>query len=128
MIRAVVVGSRGFDDYERLKKKMDEVLFRTDGKVEIVSGHAKGADQLGEKYAAENGIPVAVMRPDWKRYGRAAGFVRNREMLEYAAEETAVVIAFWDGKSKGTKNTIETAKKLGLTTEVDVYENDGQSA
>ena len=77
----------------------------------MVSGTGRGVDALGERYAAENGLPVKRFRPDWNQFGRAAGPMRNRDMAEYAE----ALIAIWDGKSRGTGNMIQTAEKLGLT-------------
>ena len=69
---------------------------------------AKGADSLAELYAKENDIPVEIFLPDWKKYGRAAGPVRNKLIIENAE----FVVAFYDDESKGTKNGIDLAKKL----------------
>lgn len=82
--------------------------------VEIVSGAARGADALGERYAAERGLAVKQFPADWDRYGRSAGYRRNAEMAEYA--DAAVV--FWDGKSKGSKHMINLAKEKGLPVRV----------
>ena len=76
----------------------------------VVSGGAPGVDTLGEQYADEMNIPVHVYEADWDKHGRAAGPIRNRKM----AENAEALIALWDGKSKGTKNMIETATKKGL--------------
>lgn len=111
--RVIVCGSRNFTDKEICFKALDQLLGENPN-VEIVSGHAKGADQFGEEYAALHGIPTKVFLPDWKRYGRGAGLIRNQEMLAYSKEESSLVVAFWDGKSKGTKNMIETASAEGV--------------
>lgn len=78
--------------------------------LEIISGGAKGVDQLGEKYAKENGLTLTQCIPDWDKYGKSAGFRRNEEM----AERAQGLIAIWDGKSNGTKHMIEVATKKGL--------------
>ncbi len=114
MKRIVIAGSRGFEDYALLEHTLDHILKVQTEAVELVSGHAKGADLLAETYAKENGLPIRIIKPDWKAYRRAAGPIRNRQMLDYAKEESPLVVAFWDGKSKGTRNTIETAKSLGI--------------
>lgn len=115
--RVIVCGSRTFEDRKLCFETLNQVL---DGvtDVEIVSGHAKGADMFGEEYGDLHGFKVSIFKPDWKMYGRGAGPVRNRRMLEYALEEEAVVIAFWDGKSKGTKNMIDLADKAGADVKV----------
>lgn len=69
---------------------------------EIVSGTAKGADTLGEFYAAEYEIPCKLFPPDWDTYGKAAGPIRNGQMKEYA---DAAIVFIWDG-SRGSANMI----------------------
>jgi hypothetical protein len=85
--------------------------------LQFVSGCAKGADKipicLGNSYC----VPVKKFPADWDSYGNAAGPIRNKQMAEYAD----ALIAFWDGKSKGTKNMIEQAEKLGLKVKVVRY-------
>lgn len=115
--RVIVCGSRDFTDKETCFRVLDQLLGENPN-VEIISGHAKGTDQLGEEYAALRGISTKVFPPDWKRYGRGAGPIRNREMLSYAMEESPLMIAFWDGKSKGTKNMIEIAKAEDMEVHV----------
>ena len=83
----------------------------------IVSGHAKGADTLGEKYAQERGLNIELHPADWQRHGRAAGPIRNAEM----AAEADALIAFWDGQSRGTSNMIKIAKEKGLQVAVVQY-------
>jgi hypothetical protein len=77
---------------------------------EIVSGGARGADKLGERWAKENDVPLKVFPAEWSIYGKQAGFVRNAQMADYADG----LIAFWDGKSRGTKDMIERATSSGL--------------
>lgn len=76
---------------------------------EVVSGGAKGADALGEVWANANKTPVKKFPADWDKHGKAAGPIRNKQMAEYAD----ALIAVWDGKSKGTKNMIETMRETG---------------
>jgi len=82
---------------------------------EIVSGKAKGADTFGEEFARVWSIPVKEFPADWDQYGKAAGHRRNYEMAKYAD----VLIAFWDGESRGTRDMIDTALREGL--EIHVY-------
>lgn len=101
-----VVGSRTFNDYNLLKDIINNI--NSTFKIEcIVSGGANGADKLGEKYAIEYNIPTEIYLPDWKKYGKKAGFIRNEDIVKNSDR----IIAFWDGKSKGTKNTINLCKK-----------------
>lgn len=85
---------------------------------EIISGHASGADTLAERYAEDHGIPYIIFKPDWKRYGRGAGPIRNKAMIDYASEDNPVVIAFWNGESKGTRNMIDQGRKRGAIIHV----------
>lgn len=71
----------------------------------VVSGGANGVDKWAAELAEERGIPVVVIRPNWKKYGKSAGFKRNGEIVEAADD----VIAFWDGQSRGTLDTIKKA-------------------
>lgn len=119
MFKVIIAGTRSFDDYELLKTKMDRLLSQQRD-VEIVSGTARGADQLGERYAAEKGFPIKQFPADWNIYGKSAGYRRNAEMAEYA--DAAVV--FWDGKSRGSKHMIDLAKSKGLAVRVIVYKKD----
>jgi len=78
----------------------------------ILSGQAQGVDLLGEKWATEHGIPLEYYPADWNKYGKQAGYIRNKEMVEHAE----ALIAVWDGESKGTKMTIDLARKKNLET------------
>ena len=124
--RVIVAGGVHFNDYETLKNTLDDYSSNSSKEeIEIVSGHAKGADSLGERYAEEKGIRCTVFPADWKRYGRAAGPIRNKQMLEYATEQEAGLIAFWNGESKGTKNMISIAEKAGIEVKTVRYQKEG---
>lgn len=111
-----MAGTRTFDDYELLKSKLDFFL-KNKTNVEIVSGTARGADQLGERYAVERGFAVKKFPADWDRYGKSAGYKRNAQMAEYA--DAAVI--FWDGISRGSMHMINLAKEKGLPVRVVLY-------
>ncbi len=113
MIKVIIAGGRDFDDFKRLCKVCDDVL-KDQNKVEIVSGAYKGADLLGERYAAERNYPIKQFPAHWCQYGKSAGLKRNTEMAAYAD----VLIAFWDEESKGTKHMIELAEQAGLKVKV----------
>jgi predicted Rossmann fold nucleotide-binding protein DprA/Smf involved in DNA uptake len=104
-MKTIVAGTRTFNDYEFLK----DMLARFDI-TEVVSGGARGADALGERWAKERGLPLHRFPADWNRYGKAAGPRRNRLM----AENAQALVAFWDGESRGTKHMIDVATELGL--------------
>ena len=86
-----------------------------------MSGHARGADTLAEMYVEEKGIKIEVFPPEWKKYGKAAGPIRNKQMLECVKEFNPIVIAFWNGQSRGTKNTVLTARKMGIEPIIITY-------
>lgn len=75
---------------------------------EIVSGGAKGVDSCAQDYARKHGLKLTEFLPDYQKYGRAAPIIRNKLIVEYSDK----VIAFWDGKSKGTLFVINYSKKL----------------
>ena len=95
------------------KSFIDEGLFETcknnlkENDIVIISGCASGADAMGQRYAEENGFKVEKYPADWKKYGKGAGPIRNKQM----AEVCDYVICFWDGESKGTKSMIDLAAK-----------------
>lgn len=103
MMKLAVIGSRNFNDYARLKEELRNIP----GVSEIVSGGSKGADSLAAKYAQEQNLILTEFLPDYRKYGRSAPHVRNSQIVDYCDK----LIAFWDGKSPGTKSTIEKAKK-----------------
>lgn len=111
----LIVGSRIFSDYDLLAEKTDKLLQNKQGKdITIVSGGAKGADKLAEKYAKERGYRLIVMPANWDREGKSAGYKRDVRMHEFISKkEDRGVIAFWDGKSKGTQHSFELAKRYG---------------
>lgn len=115
-MKIIIAGSRGFSNYDLLKTKCDYYLSKLD-EVIIVSGGARGADSLGERYAREKGYQVEQYLADWNRYGKSAGYRRNAEMAEVADG----LIAFWDGKSSGTKHMIDLMKKKTNLVRVVVF-------
>lgn len=118
--RVIIAGGRDFNDYTMLKETVDEFLddkFQTHNVI-IVSGHAAGADALGERYAHENGLDLEAHPADWVNNGRAAGPIRNAEMAAVAD----ALIAFWDGSSKGTADMIKKARVKALKVVVVSYE------
>lgn len=124
-MKVIIAGGRDFNDYNLLEKSCDFYLQNVK-EVEIVSGKQRtrnyvgsedyGADFLGEKYATNRGYKVKEFPADWN-LGKSAGPVRNNEMAEYAD----YLIAFWNGKSKGTKNMIDLAEKKGLNVRIVKY-------
>ena len=118
-MKTIIAGSRDFQNYDYLCSCIKNI---TEFITEIVSGTAKGADKLGERYAQENDIPLKLFPADWDKYGRRAGHIRNSQMLEYIKPD-GMLIAFWDGQSKGTLDMITKTRKAGLKTIVFSYSN-----
>ncbi len=115
-MKIIIAGSRDFNNYELLKEKIDFLTSKISENIEIVSGNARGADALGEKYAKENNHDLKLFPADWS-IGKSAGYIRNKQMADYAD----ALIAFWDGESKGTKMMIELAKQMNLKVKVVKY-------
>lgn len=107
-MKTIIAGCRDFNDYRWLRKQVDYYILHKNPITEVVCGGAKGADALGEQYAIDNNITLTMFPADWDKHGRAAGPIRNRQMAEYGE----VLIAVWDGKSRGTKNMIDEMNKL----------------
>lgn len=121
-LRMIIAGGRNFEDYEKLRfvcsgviRSMEDGLGEKFESIEIISGRANGADTLGERFAQESGYALKLFPADWVNLGKFAGYMRNEQMAKYAAcvEEPdcrsttqSVLCAFWDGRSRGTKNMI----------------------
>lgn len=127
-LRIIIAGSRDFDDYGLLLETINGYfcdMNYTDiidfpKQVKFISGTARGADKLGEQAAHIYGYEVIRFPADWDGLGKRAGYVRNAEMAKFAVADGnyGVLIAFWDGKSKGTKHMIDLAEKYGLEVHI----------
>jgi len=110
-MRVIIAGSRGITQPSLVLFAVRKAEIKYGITItEVVSGHARGVDRLGERYAAERGIRIRVFEAQWKRFGRSAGHIRNRAMAEYAD----ALIALWDGVSRGTSDMISRATERGL--------------
>lgn len=112
-MKTIIAGSRSFNNFKLLTEICDKEII-----TEIISGTARGADTLGEYYAVTHNILIKRFPANWNKYGKSAGYIRNKKMAEYAD----ALIAFWDGKSKGTKHMIDLATNQGLKIKVIMYE------
>lgn len=119
--RVIIAGSRSFSNYELLKEHCLSLLQekRRTHRVIIVSGHAHGADTMGERFAKEQGLTIELHPAKWRALGKAAGMIRNAEM----ARASDALIAFWDGRSRGTAHMISFARRRGLEVSVVVELN-----
>lgn len=110
-MRVLVCGSRTWMDYWTIFRRLGELP----AEAKIIHGAAKGADSIAESVAQFYGLKVQAYPAAWKTHGKRAGVVRNLQMLD---EQPDLVIAFWDGKSRGTQHTIDEARKRGIPVEV----------
>jgi hypothetical protein len=106
-VRTILAGSRELTDHLLLETAISESGFDIRF---VVSGGARGVDLLGEEWARKNGVPVERYKPDWKRFGKRAGVMRNSDSVSNAE----ALVALWDGKSTGTRDVIRKAKGAGL--------------
>ncbi|MEG1999916.1 MAG: SLOG family protein [Evtepia sp.] len=97
-MKVAIIGSRGIHS-------LDLSTFVPENCTLIVSGGAMGVDTLAEQYAAQHKIQTMIIRPDYKKYGRSAPIRRNNSIVDHSD----MVLAFWDGESRGTKYTIDYA-------------------
>ena len=100
-----VVGSRCFQDSALLQRELASFPVCS-----VVSGGAQGADSLAAQWAVSRGLHLVVHKPDYQRFGRSAPLRRN-ELIVRSCE---LLVAFWDGRSRGTKHAIDLAVRLGV--------------
>lgn len=113
--RVVVCGSRQFANPFVVSIAIIDRIRELPAGCVVITGGARGADAMAHDAAKLYGLPVSVMYADWDRHGKRAGIMRNLAMLD---EKPDLVIAFWDGRSKGTAHTITEARKRGIPVEV----------
>ena len=106
-MRVAVIGSRGLQVNDLGKYLPDEVT-------EIISGGARGVDTSAREYAMEHGLKLTEYLPEYDKYGRSAPLKRNITIIENAD----LVLAFWDGNSRGTKFVIDNCKKRNIPLKI----------
>lgn len=125
-MKVLIFGGRDFNDYKLLETKCDEILKNVNEEITIIEGDALGADKLDARYAIARRYKLSVMPAKWndlteepckikynknnKPYNALAGFNRNARMILI----TDIAIGFWDGTSRGTKNSIDLCKEKGI--------------
>ena len=117
-MKLAIVGGRDFNDYDVLVTWADSIFYMqdTDSKF-VVSGGAPGADSLAKRYTDTHIAKMITYPAEWKKYGKSAGFIRNQTIVD----NCDMVLAFWDGESRGTADTIEKAKKAKKPTFIVYY-------
>jgi hypothetical protein len=111
MQTVLVCGSRSWRDATVIQRRFAAFPER----VRVIHGDAIGADKTAGTVARYLGHLVEVYPADWRAYGRAAGIIRNLEMLKQRPD---LVLAFWDGRSRGTKHMIDAAREQGVPVEI----------
>ena len=120
-MKVIIAGSRSIDrlssrrwDYVKLQQRIEEAVTASKFQItEVITGGAGGPDRAGERWAANHGLPVRTIKPNWKQ-GKGAGLIANREL----AEAGEALIALFDGASKGTRDMIEQIRAVGLPVHV----------
>lgn len=138
-MKLLIAGPRTMDDYDFVKKQLYYFVAH-DEITEVVSGACSdkkgaltftrpdgtevyGADGLGERWAAEHGIPVKPFPADWVKFGLSAGPIRNTDMANYLEPPKDKALVFYNSKSKGSKDILRRVVKRGVTTEGVLYEH-----
>lgn len=116
----LIAGSRDFENRNIFAGVLLQFMVENDPLEEyvIVEGGARGVDTMAREFAEVNGLQVKEFKPNWEKYGRAAGPKRNDEMTKFVAENNGKALYFWDGESKGTKQCIISARKRGIPVTV----------
>ncbi len=125
-VSIAIIGARTFTDYKLLCTEVlaqclvwDIDLFSsTKTPVCVVSGHCKGADLLGEKFARQYNLKILVLKPDWAKHGKRAGFLRNHDIIAAATH----VIAFPSSSGSGTQHSIKLARSAGKPCHVVMFD------
>ena len=104
IMKLAIIGSRTFNDYDVLCDNLESMINTT---TLVVSGAAKGADSMGERWAKDNGIKTLIFPAEWDKYGKRAGHIRNEDIIK----NCEFCVAFWDGVSKGTMHSVSLCKK-----------------
>lgn len=110
-MRIIIAGSRNCQNYNELLKAIAASGFKPNV---VISGTARGIDRMAERWAIRHNISVERYPANWEKFGKSAGYIRNAQMIKKAE----ALIALWDGKSKGTENIINLARKAGLVVYV----------
>lgn len=105
LLKVAVVGSR---NYQNLKEVEEFVNSLPQGTI-VISGGARGVDRVAEEAARKRGLRIEIYKPDWRKYGKRAGLIRNTQIVNNAD----MIVAFWDKKSRGTQDTIKKAQRTG---------------
>lgn len=112
-MKVAIVGSRTFKDYQLFLKHINK-LVKPSESLEIISGGAEGTDSMAELYARNNNVKFTKIKPDYKKYGKSAPLIRNKEIVNQSDR----VIVFWDGISWGSKFVIDCCEGVNKECQV----------
>jgi hypothetical protein len=112
-VRVIVCGSRRWQDRDAIINRLADLTYGNP-EVTIVHGAAQGADKIAHQEAQKLGFFVEPHPADWEQHGKRAGYLRNEEMVKLGAD---LCIAFWDGRSNGTRHTMDLAEEHGIPVE-----------
>ena len=115
-MKLAIIGSRTFNNYGLLQETLEQYKSKI---TLVVSGAAKGADSLGERWAIKNNIKTLIFPADWEKYGKRAGFIRNEDIIK----NCDAVIAFWDEISRGTAHSLSLCEKYNKPYKIITYKN-----
>ena len=110
----LVLGKRDFTDYIIFRCILDKSLASINDNIIIVEGGARGTDALAKQYAIEHHYEFIEFPADWDKYGKAAGIIRNDEMVNFIKDKPCKALFFWDGQSRGTGDCLRRAKRAGI--------------
>ena len=120
LMKVLICGSRGYTDEDLMRRVFKKLI--EDGMRTLITGGARGADRMAEKLATEFGIPNIVIPAKWNEYGKAAGVIRNSEMLKL---EPDLVVAFFNGTTPGTRDMVKKASDAGVRVDT-IWSNDSK--
>lgn len=112
-MRVLVCGGRDYRDYDKISSTLKDLCSK-DNKNTIIQGGARGADQSAKEFAGDFGIEYLTFHADWDKHGKAAGYIRNKQMLGEGKPD--LVVAFPGGR--GTANMVELAQAAGVETKI----------
>lgn len=113
-MKLAIIGSRNFTDYQLFLTKVNEFIEKY-GKPEIIiSGGANGADTMAERWAKENQINIMIFHPEWDKYGKKAGILRNSDIVDASTH----ILAFPSKNGRGTQDSIRKGQKAGKIVEI----------
>lgn len=118
-MKLIIAGTRTVINKEFVFKKIDEFIEKHGTPSIIIQGGCRGVDAFAKEYAENHKLITVEISANWEKFGKQAGPIRNSEMAKLASfEDGSYLLAFWDHKSRGTKNMINTAVKYGLGVEI----------